>query len=302
MTSKEKIMEAEVHFELYRLLRNNKDEYQSKSIQYETVIPEHSIKNKAIDLVIEAKKGNSTFPFVAIEVKKRTMGSHLLYNPESIQQIEGYTRELNPFYSILTDGHVLRLFSKNELLGNYKLELNDKSVRQLLKELLELHDRKRQTLSFPKARSLDAEEIAREKEKLAKALLEVMEFVKKEERFKLKTKLTQKNRIRYLSVCSLKVLVLGLQLEVKEIEKDQSYIHVELSQLRNKVGMETLRELLERLKKIPTFEWVNPTVANQNEDFIWKNLKDMRFENESELASTKKQLTKWLIELSNLIC
>ena len=92
-------------------------------------------------------------------------------------------------------------------------------LQQLLKELLELHDRKRQTLSFPKARSMDAEEIAREKEKLAKALLEVMEFIKKEERFKLKTKLTQKNRIRYLSVCSLKVLVLALQLEVKEIER-----------------------------------------------------------------------------------
>lgn len=132
MPGKDRYTEAPIQFELYRLLKNNMDESYSISIRYESIKPEFAIKNKAVDLVIDAEIDHSILHFLAIEVKRPTMRSYLLFEQESLQQIEGYAKNLDSIYSVLTDGYVLRLFKKDKNLGNYRFELNDDSAKRLL--------------------------------------------------------------------------------------------------------------------------------------------------------------------------
>lgn len=298
MPNREKTNEADIQFELYRLLRNNLNEYYSASIKYESVKPEFPIKNKAVDLVIDAEIDHAIIHFIAIEVKKPTMRSCLLSEQESIQQIEGYAKDLDSIYSILTDGYVLRLFSKDKDLGNYRFELNNDSARCLLKELIELHDRKRKTLSFPSARSIDKEEIAKERDGLVNALIEVLERLGKEKGFKLERRETEMNRIRYLTVGSLKkIFVMGIEIEKKDVSKDQSYVHLQLSDIRGKLGMETLSDLLVKLSRIPVFAWVDPNAAKRDDKSTWKTLKHIPLNEEPNFNVIKKQLLAWFFEL-----
>jgi len=249
MPGKDKYTEATVQFELYRLLKNNMNESYSTSIRYESIKPEFVTKNKAVDLVIDVEIDHSILHFLAIEVKKPTMRSYLLFEQESFQQIEGYAKNLDSIYFVLTDGEVLRLFSKDEDLGNYRFELNDDSAKRLLKELLELNDGKRQTLSFLSSRSVDKEEITKERDGLVNALMEVLEHLEKEKWFKLERRETEMNRLRYLTIGSFKkIFRMGIEIDKRDISKDQSYVHLQLSDLRNKLGMETLSELLVKLR------------------------------------------------------
>ena len=299
MLGKDRSTEALVQFELYRLLKNNLNEPYSIAIRYESVKPEFAVKNKAVDLVIDAEIDHIILHFLAIEVKRPTMRSYLLFEQESIQQIEGYARNLDSVFSILTDGYVLRLFSKDKGLGNYRFKLNDDSVKRLLKELLEIYDGKRQTLSFPSAPSLDEEEIAKERDGLVKALIEVLEHLEKEKGFKLESRETERNRLRYLSVGSFKkIFSMGIEIEKREVSKDQSYVYLHLSDLRSNLGMETLRELLVKLSRIPAFTWVDPKAANRNDEFTWKSLRHISFDGEPNFNSMKKQLVAWFFELS----
>jgi len=299
MPGKDKYTEATVQFELYRLLKNNMNESYSTSIRYESIKPEFVTKNKAVDLVIDVEIDHSILHFLAIEVKKPTMRSYLLFEQESFQQIEGYAKNLDSIYFVLTDGEVLRLFSKDEDLGNYRFELNDDSAKRLLKELLELNDGKRQTLSFLSSRSVDKEEITKERDGLVNALMEVLEHLEKEKWFKLERRETEMNRLRYLTIGSFKkIFRMGIEIDKRDISKDQSYVHLQLSDLRNKLGMETLSELLVKLSRIPAFTWVDPKAANRDDEYTWKSLKHMSFDGEPNFNSMKKQLVDWFFELS----
>jgi len=298
MPGKDRSKEAPVQFELYRFLKNNLNEPYSISIRYESVKPEFAVKNKAVDLVIDAKIDHNILHFIAIEVKKKTIRSILLFQQESIQQIGSYAKNLDSTFSILTDGHVLRLFKKEKDLGNYRFELNDDSIKRLLKELLEIFDGKRQTLSFPKAPYPNEEEIAKETDGLVKALIEVLERLDKEKGFKLEPKETETNRLRYLNVGFLKkVFRMGIEIKKRDILKDQSYVHLHLEDIRDKLGVATLRELLEKLSRIPAFNWVDPKVANRKDKFTWKPIKYTTFDGEPNFNSMKKQLTEWFFEL-----
>ena len=299
MPEKDRFNEAPVHFELYRFLKNNLDKCYSTSIRYESVIPEFIIKNKAVDLVIDAEIGDIIMHFVAIEVKKPTMRSFLLFQQESVQQIGNYTKNLDPVFSILTDGYILRLFNKDNDLGNYRFKLNDDSIKQLLKELIEIYDGKRQTLSFPSTPSLNEEMISKERDGLVRALIEVLECLDKEEGFQLERRETATNHLRYLRVGSFKkVFRIGIEIKKRDISKDQSYVHLHLADLRDKLGVETLRELLEKLSRISVFNWVNPNVAKRKEKFTWKPVKYMTFNGKQDFNSFKKQLTEWFFKLS----
>ena len=299
MSHEDRSKEASIQFELYRLLKNNMNGSYASSIHYESIKPEFAVKNKAVDLVIDAEMDHSILHFLAIEVKKPTMRSYLLFEQESIQQIEGYAKDLDSIYSVLTDGDVLRLFSKDRDLGNYRFELNNDSARRLLKELLELYDGKRQILSFPSARSVDKEEIAKERDGLVNALIEVLKHLGKEKGFKLERRETEMNRIRYLTVGSLKkIFVMGIEIEKRDVSKDQSYVHLQLSDLRNRLGMETLSDLLVKLSQIPVFTWVDPNAAKRDDESTWKTLKHIPLNGEPNFNSIKKQLIDWFFELS----
>lgn len=300
MPDEDRRREAPVHFELYRLLKNNINEYHSISIQYKSVKPEYPAKNGAIDLVVEAEVDHEIRRFLAIEVKKQTMRSYLLFETESLQQVEGYAESLDSRYFILTDGDVLRLFNKDRyLIGNYRFGLTDNYVKRLLTDLLELNDGKLQTLNFPAAPPIDKEEIAKERDWLVRALIEVLEQLGKEKEFKLESRKTERNHLRYLTVgSSKKVFSMGIEREKRDISKDQSYIYLQLSDLRTKLGMETLHELLVKLGQIPAFTWVDPNVANRNDQSTWKNVKYIPFDGDLKLNSMKKQLLEWFLDLS----
>jgi len=298
MPNREKTNEADIQFELYRLLRNNLNEYYSASIKYESVKPEFPVNNKAVDLVIDAEINNVALHFLAIEVKKPTIRSILLFREESVNQIDGYSKNLNSIFSILTDGNILRLFKKDKVLGNYRFYLNDNSIKRLLKELLELYAGKRLTLSFPTARAGNEKESTKERDGLTKMLIEVLEHLNKEKEFQLKFEEKKTMYMRYLNVGSFKkIFRLGIEIEKRDLLKDKSYVHLQLSDLRPKLGMETLNELLVKLKRIPGFNWVDPKAANRNIEFIWKSLKYFVFDGEPNFNVIKKQLLAWFFEL-----
>ena len=298
MPGEDRSTEAAVHFELYRLLKNNINESYSTSMRYVSIEPEFISKNKSVDLVIDAEIDHSILHFLAIEVKKPTMRSYLLFEQESYQQVEGYAANLDSIYSVLTDGNILRLFSRDRNLGDYRFELNDDSTKRLLRELPELYEGKRQILSFPRARSLDKEEIAKERDGLVKALIEILKHLEKEKEFKLQHRETEINRLRYLHVGSFKVFSMAIEREKRDISQDQSYILFHLKDLRRKLGMETLSELLGKLSRIPAFTWVDPKVANRDDEFTWKSLKHISFDGEPNFSSMKKQLIEWFFGLS----
>ncbi|MEM4733214.1 MAG: hypothetical protein QXD70_01645, partial [Candidatus Bathyarchaeia archaeon] len=62
MIREEKITEAPIHFELYRLIKNNLNSCSSRSIQYVAVEPERGCKTGSVDLVLEARIANKIFP------------------------------------------------------------------------------------------------------------------------------------------------------------------------------------------------------------------------------------------------
>jgi hypothetical protein len=301
MSMKDKCREACIHFELYRLLKNNMSRQYSNSIRYESLEPECPAGGKSVDLVIEAKKGQNVINLAVIEVKKPTMGSYLLSDPRSRKQVADYAEKLKSQFSILTDGEVLRLFKDNQPVGDYSFELDDENVRDILRELLELYEGTKESLSLPEAFLRREEDIAKDRDGLVNALKEVLKQLEIEEEFKLRCRDTGTNRIRYLTIGTAKdVFSMAIQLKKVDISKDQSYLYLQLTGLRAKLGVETLHELLVKLAQIPGFIWVDPNDANRTKEFTWRKLKDMPFERrDPEFNLMKKQLVEWFREISN---
>ncbi|MFH1328742.1 MAG: hypothetical protein ABIH76_07885, partial [Candidatus Bathyarchaeota archaeon] len=249
MPREERSDEAPIHFELYRLLKNNLSKQNSTSINYESLHPEFRINSKSLDLLINAKIDNNIRHFLAIEVKRPTMRSYLLFDSKSVQQIDYYSKNITSVYSALTDGYVFRLFGKN-LEHNYKIELKDHSISRLLEELLELYIGKRNSLSFPLAPPLDKEELIKERDGLVKALNEVLDNLKNEKGFKITQRLNKMTRIRTLTFGSIKkILDVAVETKKSDVITDISYVHIQLSELRSVLGRETLYEFLVKLSK-----------------------------------------------------
>jgi len=307
MVREEKNTEATVHFELYRLIKDNLSASNSVMAQYTSVEPERGLKTGSVDLVIEARKANRIVPLLAVEVKKPSGRSYLLYKKESEKQIEGYAKELQSQYSALTDGEVLRLFKLNQTdgeythTGDYNLQINDNQIRRFLTELLKLYENEQQALSLSEAPPFSLEKFERELDGLTKTLRNLFEQLGQEDGFKLEHKETRTYLEQSLSYDSFKgVLSLSLEREKKEISKDTSYVLLHLSDLRNELGTETFRELLTRLSKISCFHWIDPDKAEKTDPFTWKPLKNIATREEPKLEDLKKQLKEWFLGLAKL--
>ena len=117
MLREDRSNEAAVQFELYRLIKNNMSIVSnSGTVQYDRIEPEKGVRNGSVDLVVWARKKDRLVPFLALEVKRPSLRSFLLYMEKSEKQIEGYAKELQAQYSALTDGIVLRLFKRSKLM------------------------------------------------------------------------------------------------------------------------------------------------------------------------------------------
>jgi hypothetical protein len=305
MIIEEKSTEAAVHFELFRLIKNNLSASNSVTVQYKSVEPERGVKTGSVDLVVEARKANRIVPLLVVEVKKPSGRSYLLYKKESEKQIEGYARELQSQYSALTDGEVLRLFKLNQTVDNYahirdyKIQLNDNQIRRFLTELLKLYENEKQALSLSEAPPFSLEKFERELDGLTKTLVNLFEQLGQEDGFRLEKKENRTYREQSLSFDSFKgVLSLSVEREKKEISKDTSYILLNLLDLRNKLGTETLRQLLAKLSKISCFNWIEPDKAEKSDPFTWKTLKNITTREEPKPEELEKQLTEWFFELA----
>lgn len=234
---------------------------------------------------------------MGIEVKKPTLRSYLLYDLKSEQQAERYAGALQSPYFALADGHVLRLFSLNGRIGNYRIQLTGDHVRRLLMEMLELGEGKRQTLSFQAAPLIG--DIAKELDKLASTLTDVFTQLGREEGFELAPKPHEMTHELQLGFGPFKkVLSLTLQREKRDKSKDTSYICLGLSDLRKRVGKEALHELLTKLSQIPCFQWINPNNANDERKYTWKNLRDIPVNDDLQLEGLKESLIKWFSDVS----
>lgn len=305
MLKEDRNNEAAIHFELFRLIKNNIRASNLATVQYSNVEPEMGLKTGSVDLVIEVKKRNKVLPLLAIEVKKPARRSYLLYEKRSENQIKRYTKELQSPYSALTDGQVMRFFEFNQTdgaythIGDYNIQLNDNQISLFLADLLRIYENEQKTLSLPEALPYNPEEFERELVGLTKTLKDLFEQLGKEEGFRLKPDEPHGIYIeRKLSYNSFKdVLNLSLEREKKEASKDTSYILLNLSDLRNKIGKEKLRELLTKLSQISSFHWISPEKAETDNKFTWKNLRDITIKEEPKPEELKKQLKEWFLGL-----
>lgn len=308
MIREEKSIEAAVHFELYRLFKNNMDRSNSVDVQYISVKPELSVKTGSVDLMIEARRANGKVPLLAVEVKKHTRRSGLLYEEASEKQIKRYAKELQSPYSALTDGQVLRFFAFNQTdgafthIGDYNIQLDDDQISLFLTDLLRIYENKQKTLSLSEAPPYSREQLEREIFGLTKTLRNLFEQIGQEDGFRLEEPKPNKRYIEHsLSFNSFKdVLNLSLEREKREASKDTSYVLLNLSDLRDKLGREKLRELLAKLSQIPSFNWINPDKAETDLKYTWKNLRDITTKEDPKPKELKKQLKEWFLELAKI--
>ncbi len=297
--------EAIIQFELYRLIKNNLSASNSATVKYSNIEPEKSVKAGSVDLLVEAKTDNRIIPFLAIEVKKPSGRSFRLYKEISVKQIERYARELKSPYSALVDGEVLRLFNYDQTnqdftnLGDYLVQLFDDQIKCFLLALLRLHENKQTMLSLPKAPPFSAEKLERELSGITKMLTETFDQLGTSEGFRLVSKPNERTIGKFLSFSSFNsVLRLRVEREKRKLSEDTSFIYLELSELRDKLGTGPLKVLLTKLKKIPCFEWIKPENAEKDVGFTWKNLRDINLIEKVSTEDLKKKLTEWFLELS----
>jgi hypothetical protein len=304
MAREEKSKEAPVHFELYRLIKNNMDKCNSDVFRYTYVDPEHPVGSGAADLVVYAEINNQPKPFLVIEVKKPTHRSYLLYDEEPMQQIKKYAINLSSLYYALMDDKILRLFTLEGDIGNYKLQLTDEQIVRFLTELRGLAEKKIQKLRFPKAPKFSRAVLEKEVEEMAKTLTDVFQQLGREKGFKVKPEEKKTSQMLKLSFTSLKgVLRLAVKRE-KTLTKSSaysSYLHVQLKDLRRTLSAESLYELLVKLKQIQYFQWINPNKAFGSDPFTYRNLKEVSTTEKPEPDKLKSDLTDWFLTISKLV-
>lgn len=300
MAREEKSKEAPVHFELFRLIRNNMDKCNSDVLRYKDVAPECSVGNGAADLVVYAEIDNGTKPFFAIEVKRPTERSFLLYDKESELQIRNYATILSTPYFALTDGDVFRLFTADGKVGDYMMKLADEQVVEILTKL-QASVKGKLELNLPKAPEFNTIAFEKELEEIAKTLTNVFQQLGQEEKFKVRTDEKRTAHMLKLSFDSLKdVLRLAVERE-KSLTKGKSYIDVRLTYLRRYLGTEALRELLVKLGQIQYFHWIDPNKAFGSDPNTWKDLRDASNGEKPQSDRLKKDLTDWFLTISKLL-
>lgn len=307
MVREDRSNEAAVQFELYRLIKNNICIVSnSRTVHYDSIEPEKGVRKGSVDLVVWARKKDRLVPFLVLEVKRPSLRSFLLYTEKSVKQIEGYAKELQAQYSILTDGIVLRLFKRSQTdgnyihIGNYSIELNDNKICLFLTEMLEYDDSGKK-LSMVEAPSFSRDKFERELTGLTKTLRALFEQLGLKKGFSLRHTPKPRYLEQTLSYDVFRdMLSLSLEREKRDRTKDTSFLFLSLTDLRNKLGPETLHGLLVKLSQIECFKWIKPEKAEMSDKSTWKNLRDIPIKGELKPEELEKQMDAWFMELTKL--
>jgi len=298
--------EAIIHFELYRLLKNNLAVFTSSTIQSVIVEPEKGVSSGSVDLLILVETPDAIIPFLSIEVKRPSGKSYWLFTEESKKQVERYSRELKSTYSALTDGEVLRLFRFNaatqELthLQDYNIKLNDEKIRNFLSGLLGLYENGQLAIPLSEMPDFDLTKFVGEIKGLTQTLIDTFDLLGNTEGFSLETKPDRRYISKLLGYGSFgKTITLSVEREEKELAQDTSFLYLELKDLRNRLGNEKLSKLLVDLKTVPYFEWIEPEKAKEEKEFTWKNLRDITLKKEVTASLLAERLREWFLKLSS---
>ena len=269
--SKERIPEALIHFELYRLIANalefRKDEVYEG---YTKVMPEVRVGQGQADLVIYATMDSQELPFLIIEVKAHEPNNSKVFDLEATEQAKGYAQKLGAQYYLVTDGELLRLFSASNFkeIGTYYFKLDINNVIKLVNELIELYVGKRKELSFRKyvrvTKKVDSE--------IIEFAIKLVELVRNRlgPNLKLDEKFGKDYRIYHIYSHKLPQLRL---LDIAISERKEPYIWLNLSAIRELLGnYSKYVQIIRELSSVPGFAWLSNKV-HDNE--TWKYLRDV---------------------------
>ncbi len=136
--------EAEIHFELYRHLKNSIEENpEYHGVKFSDVSPEKNVDGSFADIVVEDRRGD---PFLVIEAKRDAEGGGYNrnldpYSPEVIRQASRYAYDLGSRYFATYNGSQLVLFRTHErgvpLLERQARAYDVKNPEKFAPELLE---------------------------------------------------------------------------------------------------------------------------------------------------------------------
>jgi hypothetical protein len=277
----EKLREAVIHFELYRLLKN------CLVLEgYFDVEPEKS----GADLVLTRKVDGQDKNLMVIEVKS-ARNRFSAYDSKAKEQAKTYADRLDADYCAVTNGHIIWLFKRpHKDYGHYRFELNEECVKRFLNDLFEMINGEREGLSLPKAPSI--EEIARSTNNFAETIRKVLETLNGQHNFRLEIEDKGKTHMFYLSVGKFKRL-LRLGIPHTQTIENKPFVDIRINALKRRLGVENVKKMLNELSKIPGFEWVKN--YNIKREFIWKYLTPPE---QANMRKLEQELTSWLLKLS----
>ena len=285
----EKLREAVVHFELYRLLKNCLvlggyfDVY---------VEPEKSVGGRSADLVLTRKVDGQDKNLIVIEVKG-ARNRFSAYDNKAREQVKAYADRLDADYYSVTNGYVIWLFKRpHKDYGYYRFELSEDCVKRFLNDLFEMINGEREELSLQKAPSI--EEIVRSTNNFAETIRKVLENLNGQHNFRLEIEDKGKTHMFYLSVGKFKRLF-RLGIPHAQTHENKPFVDIRINALKRKLGVENVKKLLNELSKISGFEWVKD--CNIKREFIWKYLTPPE---QQSMKKLEQELTNWLLKLSTL--
>jgi len=269
--SKERIPEALIHFELYRLIANAL-EFRKNNVYegYTRVMPEVRVGQGQADLVIYATMDDQEFPFLVIEVKAHEPNNSKVFDIKAIEQAREYALKFGAQYYLVTDGELIRLFSVSDSkeIGTYYFKLDIDNVIKLINEIAEVHVGRRKELSFRKYVKV-AEEIKPEVIEFAAELIKVIkgQLGPNFELIKSHGEVYETHSLCLRQPPKQKLLSIAIS------KRKEPYIWLNLSAIRELLGdYSKYVRVMRELGSVPGFAWLlNKVHSNET----WKYLRDV---------------------------
>ena len=280
------VSEAEVQFELYRLL-TNLISAQAFEIEFVRVQPERVTKEgKAADLVLLVKRNGAEVPEVVFEIKKPTDRSVLVFDEEAVQQAQGYVKSLDASLSVVMDGRYLRAFSKSGTsLGVYRFDVNPDSIRKLLVGIASLLSGKASTLPLEAAQQPNEQAAADELAVIQPA------FIKS---FDKASKVPGYSQSRHDNGRIIDLAVAGHRIMALQLNQDPSKVTlvIWLEGLREALGP-SFGQFMQRLSGSQGFAWLKSRELDG--PYSARGLRAVAAE--ADLDSILAELRAWLVDV-----
>ncbi len=296
-TSHRRVREAEIHFELYRVIANVLEEGCCfPPVKYTRVVPELSAGTKSADLVVDAEVGEGQIHFLVIEVKAWVKSGLAPFNTEAWSQAKSYAESLNAQYFCVTDGATVVVFKYPfTKIGCYQISLDVDCIRRFLRDLADHYVGRIRELSLPQRDLLkDLYEKVGEVEKSLRSCFEELSSIEG-------VVVRAKPRADHLMVVAdIKGVCRGLlRLGVAVKEGAKPYIHLELREIRDALGKEDFLLSIEKLSDVCGFQWLKENTEKIEEaSFVWRYLEDVVVSEEIDLDLMCEGIKRWVANLA----